>query len=316
MVTLIDFFMLSILLYTSFIVYHDRICFNSKGKHLLELIEQIKSEGRKALIFTGFIETVNYLQDLLMKSGNSAFAITGNVDMEERNRIVEKFSAKSDFEVIIGTDAMGESLNLQAASVEINYEVPWSPVSYIQRVGRIWRLKQEQKELYIHNFLPAFEVEKRVMEVILQKIKIINEEFGEVGLSVFGKELGSVDTLLQQAYSGIEVSNKVDSAFNKSIEIGKDVMDVLNKSMSLPSIVNVEELQRANIINIDSAFAEDDLIRFLGYLKDIGVSSGSYNEKGKGQSTYHVFRNSEYVKVSFSSFILKLVSSALLILFR
>jgi superfamily II DNA/RNA helicase len=33
---------------------------------------------------------------------------------------------------------MGESLNLQAASVEVNYEVPWSPVAYIQRVGRIW----------------------------------------------------------------------------------------------------------------------------------------------------------------------------------
>jgi len=271
---------------------------DSKGKYLLQLIKEVAETGKKALIFTGFIETVNYLKDLLKENGYEPLEITGAIDMEERNRIVERFTDKEQNKVIIGTDAMGESLNLQAASVEINYEVPWSPVSYIQRVGRIWRLKQENKELYIHNFLPAFEVEKKVMEVILQKIKTINEEFGEVGLSVFGREMGSVDTLLQQAYAGVEVTQKMETAFNKSIEIGKEVMDVLNKSMSLPSVVNVEELQRANIINIDNAFSEDDMRRFLRYMKDAGVASGVYPEKEKGQSTYHVCKDREYIKVS------------------
>lgn len=271
---------------------------DSKGKYLLQLIEETMKTGRKALIFTGFIETVNYLRELLKEKGYAPVEITGAVDMDERNRIVERFTGKENCRVIIGTDAMGESLNLQAASVEINYEVPWGPVSYIQRVGRIWRLKQEHKELYIYNFLPAFEIEKRVMEVILQKIKTINEEFGEVGLSVFGRELGSVDTLLQQAYAGAEVDTKMETAFNKSIEIGKEVMDVLNKSMSLPSVVNVEELQRANIIDIDNAFSEEDMRRFLNYLKDAEVASGVYPEKEKGQSTYHVCRGSEYIKVS------------------
>jgi superfamily II DNA or RNA helicase len=285
----------------SLIVSNDPV--DSKGKHLLELLRNLTSSGKKALIFTGFIETVTYLKALLEKNGYSPVEIiSGAVDMEERNRIVEKFSTKPEFKVIIGTDAMGESLNLQAASVEINYEVPWSPVAYIQRVGRIWRLKQAEKHLYIQNFMPAFEIERRVMEVILQKIKIINEEFGEVGLSVFGRELGSVDMLLQQAYAGVEVKAKVENAFGKSVEIGNEVMGVLNKSMSLPSVVNIEELQRANIVNLDNAFSEDDMRRFLIYLKDAGVASGAYPEKNKTQSTYHVFKNKDYIKVETLSF--------------
>jgi hypothetical protein len=136
------------------------------------------------------------------------------------------------------------------------------------------------------------------MEVILQKIKTINQEFGEVGLSVFGRELGSIDTLLQQAYAGEEINVKVDNAFSKSVITGKEVMEVLKKSMSLPSVVNVEELQRANIININSSFSEEDMRRFLRYLKDVGVASGVLPDKEKSQSTYHVCKKQAYVKVN------------------
>lgn len=272
---------------------------DSKGRRLLQIIKDVTAENRKMLIFTGFIETVNYLKEILATNGYDPIeTITGGVDMEERNRIVKKLSDNPKFKVVIGTDAMGESLNLQAASVEINYEVPWSPVSYIQRVGRIWRLKQQQKDLYIHNFLPAFKIERRVMEVVLQKIKTINEEFGEVGLSVFGRELGSVDSLLRDAYAGQEVDTKIGNAFDKSVEIGKQVMEVLNKSMSLPSVVNIGELQRANIVNIDETFSEDDMRRFLNYLKDAGVASGVFPEEKKRQSTYHICHNGTFTKVS------------------
>ena len=270
---------------------------DSKGKYLLGLLEKIKEEGRKCLIYTGFLETVDYLRELLEKEGYNPLEITGRVSMDERNRIVEKFSDDEINRVIIGTDAMGESLNLQAASVEVNYEVPWSPVSYIQRVGRIWRFGQKSHELFIHNFLPAFKVERRVMEVILEKIKIINEEFGEVGLSVFGEKLGSIDKLVKKAYSGEDVDEHVEDAFSKSVEIGKEVMEVLRNSMELPKVVNVEELQRNNIIDLDDAFSEEDLRRFLDYLRDAGVAVGVFPDEENGKSTYHIKLEGEYIRV-------------------
>ncbi|MBA7493008.1 ATP-dependent RNA helicase DbpA [subsurface metagenome] len=271
---------------------------DSKGRYLLSLMmKKVKGEQRKCLIYTGFIETVDYLRELLKKEGYNPLEITGRVSMDDRNRIVKKFFEEETNKVIIGTDAMGESLNLQIASVEINYEVPWSPVSYIQRVGRIWRYGQKNHELFIHNFLPAFKVERRVMEVILEKIRTINREFGDVGLSVFGEELGSIDNLVKKAYSGENIDDHIEDAFKKSVEIGKDVMDVLRKSMELPKVVNVEELKRNNIIDLDDAFSENDLRRFLDYLKDSGIASGVFPDDDKGKNTYLIKFLDEYVRV-------------------
>ncbi|MBN1683206.1 DEAD/DEAH box helicase family protein [Candidatus Bathyarchaeota archaeon] len=270
---------------------------DSKGQDLLNLLDDAISKGRKCLIFTGFIETVEYLKELLNERGYNPLEITGRVSMEERNRIVEQITKEDQYKIIIGTDAMGESLNLQAASVEINYEVPWSPVSYIQRVGRIWRFGQKHHDLYIYNYLPAFDVERRVMEVMLEKIKTINYEFGEIGLSVFGQELGKVETIVKEAYEGKDIQEKLEEAYRKSLEIGREVVEVLRTSMELPKVVNVEELQRTNRINLDDTITEKDLRRFLQYLKDSELASGEFPENEDEPSTYHVHITGGYIRV-------------------
>jgi len=284
---------------------------DSKGQHILKMLKEIHSRGEKTLIYTNFIETVNYLKELLEDHGYKPLLITGNVPMNERNQIVERLTKEPRYTILIGTDAMGESLNLQAASVEINYDVPWSPVSYIQRVGRIWRLGQKKKHLYIHNFLPAFDVERKVMEVMLQKIKTINEEFGEVGLSVYGRELGSIDDLVKRAYGGEDIEQTVEDAYKKTREIGQQILQVLNRSMTLPQVVNVEELERTNAISLRDTFSERELRAFLGYLREIGLGSGRLPEKEYEESTYHVKTGDEWIRVQALSLHDKGVRSAI-----
>lgn len=274
----------------------DKDPLDSKGKYLLNLLENSLKGNKKCLIYTGFIATLEYLRKILEKEGYKILEISGRVSMDDRNGIIERFTENENLNIIIGTDAMGESLNLQAASVEINYEVPWSPVSYIQRVGRIWRLGQKEKELYIHNFLPQFEVERRVMEVILEKIQRIKEDFGEIGLSVFGEELGSIDKLVQTAYSK-DIKEQVDRAEEKSLVFGQEIIEQIMGSMELPKVVNVEDLQRNNLINIDDSFSEEDLLKFLEQLKDAGVASGSFSDDKKKESTYYVRGEKEYTQV-------------------
>ncbi|MEM4213850.1 MAG: helicase-related protein [Candidatus Methanomethylicaceae archaeon] len=247
-------------------------------------------KARKIIIFTSFRETVEYLKELLKEF--RPLEITGSTDMEDRKKIVDEFSSKPEHRVLIGTDAMGESLNLQAASVEINYEVPWSPVAYIQRVGRIWRLKQEHKVLQIRNFLPPFPVEKRVMEVMLEKIRRINGEFGEIGLSVFGRELGPAEKILREAYSeASKAGERVESAFRNAVTASREIVEILNKSMSLPRVVNVEHLQKDGMVEISEVVTEEDLKNFLRHLKDAGAGFGAFPER------YFVRLGNEFVRV-------------------
>ncbi len=274
---------------------------DSKGLYFLKNIENWMADGRKCLVFTGFLETVDYLNEILEGKGYCLGEITSRVSMDERKRIVKKLTNDDNPRIIIGTDAMSESLNLQAASVEINYEVPWSPVAYIQRVGRIWRLKQKEKTLYIHNFLPTFKVERRVLEVVLEKIKTINDEFGEIGLSVFSRELGSVEEMVRREHEGEDVKKRVEDAFRESQRVSRRVIDVLNKSMTLPRVVNLEELQKSAHINLDDTFTEGDLISFLEFLKFTGYASGYLPESDTGLSSYHVNCDGEYIPVKRAS---------------
>jgi SNF2 family DNA or RNA helicase len=267
---------------------------DSKGRYILDNIEEWIKGQQRCLIFTGFLETVDYLCEILEKY--VPLEITSRVTLDERKRTVKKLT-RGETRIIIGTDAMSESLNLQAASVEINYEVPWSPVSYIQRVGRIWRLGQKTKQLFIHNFLPAFKVERRVLEVVLEKVRTINDEFGEIGLSVFTRELGSVEDMVKREQKGEDISQHVEEALRKTRYVSEKVLDVLNESMTLPRVVNLEELQKEAHIFFEDTFTEKDLLQFLEYLKDSGYASGNLPSSESEQSTYFVNSDGEYIPV-------------------
>ena len=56
----------------------------------------------------------------------------------------EAFTHDPDVRVLVATDAAGEGLNLQAAHLMINYDLPWNPNRIEQRFGRIHRIGQKQ----------------------------------------------------------------------------------------------------------------------------------------------------------------------------
>lgn len=70
-----------------------------------------------------------------------------------------------------------EGLNLQFAHVVINYDLPWNPMRLEQRIGRVDRIGQT-KLVRAYNFVFENSIESRVMEVIEEKLAIINKETG------------------------------------------------------------------------------------------------------------------------------------------
>ena len=68
--------------------------------------------------------------------------IHGGVRRSERRRITEEFTHNRDCHVLLATDAAGEGLNLQAAHLMVNYDLPWNPNRIEQRFGRIHRIGQ------------------------------------------------------------------------------------------------------------------------------------------------------------------------------
>lgn len=71
--------------------------------------------------------------------------------------------------VVFCSDAASEGLNLQAARIIINIDVPWNPARLEQRIGRIARLGQEADTVVIYNLWYPNSVEARMYGRLLQR---------------------------------------------------------------------------------------------------------------------------------------------------
>src|SRR5690606_20990338 len=72
------------------------------------------------------------------------FAIHGGVRRAERRALTEEFTKNPESRVLLATDAAGEGLNLQAAHLVVNYDLPWNPNRIEQRFGRVHRIGQTE----------------------------------------------------------------------------------------------------------------------------------------------------------------------------
>ena len=101
---------------------------DAKVEPLLNEIDAILSEDRtqKVIIFTEFVATQTYLQELLVNRGYTITILNGGMSIDERNAAMQEFRTSTS--IFISTDAGGEGLNLQFANIIINYDLPWNPM--------------------------------------------------------------------------------------------------------------------------------------------------------------------------------------------
>lgn len=109
------------------------------------LLKDEHGAPRKLIIFTEHRDTLNYLTDQICNQlgrDDTVLTIHGGTSRQNRRQVREQFTHESHRQVLIATDAAGEGLNLQAAHLMINYDLPWNPNRLEQRFGRIHRIGQ------------------------------------------------------------------------------------------------------------------------------------------------------------------------------
>lgn len=99
--------------------------------------------------------------------------------------LIDEFNdPDSELRILIATDALSESYNLhQACKTIIHYELPWSPLRLLQRVGRLTRIKQSSTgkvrfnaDVRVgHVIIPASVEEERINRLV-RRIKILEEQ--------------------------------------------------------------------------------------------------------------------------------------------
>ena len=152
---------------------------DAKATALIDKIYSLRSRGsdenNKVLVFTEFLQTQDYLIRVLTENGLQCEQVNGSMTMEERHHALVHFRDCAD--VLVATDAAGESLNMQFCHVIINYDLPWNPMALEQRIGRVDRIGQKHKVL-AYNMLTNNSVDNRIYNIIVEKLDLIMEELG------------------------------------------------------------------------------------------------------------------------------------------
>lgn len=153
---------------------------DAKVEFLMSKLSELKRTEQnpdlKFLIFTEFTSTQYMLKKVLEeKGGYICDAINGSMDFDQRVNSLKQF--KEGSQILICTDAAGESLNMQFAHIVINYDMPWNPMVLEQRIGRVDRIGQSFEVLALNMMLDN-SVDKRVYEVVETKLSQIMNELG------------------------------------------------------------------------------------------------------------------------------------------
>lgn len=163
----------------------------------------VLEQGEKLVIFTEHKDTLIYLEERLQKSGGYKVAtIHGGKSVDERRQAQWDF-AKPGTQILIGTDAAGEGINLQFCRLLINWDIPWNPNRLEQRMGRIHRYGQKQ-DVLVFNMVASNTKEGKVLERLLTKLDIIREGLGD----------DRVYDVIQDVLEGVKLDAIINSVFN------------------------------------------------------------------------------------------------------
>lgn len=123
----------------------------------MNILDDIRAKGEKAIIFTERRDMQRMLQKVLLERYNLVVSVingesstTSKGNKQSRQSTVDAFQSKNDFNVIVMSQlAAGVGLNVVGANHVIHYSRHWNPAKENQATDRVYRIGQT-KEVFVH----------------------------------------------------------------------------------------------------------------------------------------------------------------------
>ncbi|HEX3552387.1 MAG TPA: DEAD/DEAH box helicase [Thermoanaerobaculia bacterium] len=153
---------------TPYILDSDcRVC--PKLPELKEILgETLAEPGIKVLIFSEWERMLELVRELVQEMEIGHAWHTGSVPVMHRRAEIRRFKDDPDCRLFLSTDSGSVGLNLQAASVVINLDLPWNPARLEQRIARAWR-KHQTRPVRVLHLVTEDSIEHRMIPLLAGK---------------------------------------------------------------------------------------------------------------------------------------------------
>lgn len=150
---------------------------SSKVNGCLELIQTLKQNNKKVLLFSTFASALELIETELQKNSISYLKLTGATKKEDRKMMVDSFQ-NGDVDVfLISLKAGGTGLNLTKAEAVIHFDPWWNVSAQNQATDRAYRIGQHNN-VQIYKMIIKDSIEERML-VLQEKKKQLSDTFIE-----------------------------------------------------------------------------------------------------------------------------------------
>ncbi|WP_127580128.1 DEAD/DEAH box helicase [Paenibacillus koleovorans] len=155
---------------------------SGKLTRLLELVQAVRDEGERCLIFTQYTTMGEILQDVLERQlGERVPFLHGGVPKRQRDRMVDNFQNSSSpgpgGAFVLSLKAGGSGLNLTAANHIFHYDRWWNPAVENQATDRAFRIGQS-RDVQVYKMIALGTLEERIDELMEKKLALTRQIAG------------------------------------------------------------------------------------------------------------------------------------------
>ncbi|RFC50803.1 MAG: Superfamily II DNA or RNA helicase, SNF2 family [Verrucomicrobia bacterium] len=166
--------------------------------------------NHKVVLFAYFKPTLYYLAERLREEGIASLMLTGD-EAGDTQAIVDEFAKPESARILLSSEVGGEGLDLQFASVLVNYDLPWNPMVVEQRIGRIHRIGQKADRIVVINMICAGTVDERIYDRLYSRLDLFRRTLGDLE-AVIGPVINELTRdLLSHRLDPQQQSKRIDS---------------------------------------------------------------------------------------------------------
>ena len=138
-----------------------------KVDELIHILDDFfeESPDRKILIFSEWVRMLDLVAERLDKKRIDYVLHTGSIPQAQRRVHINRFKNDQKCRIFLSSDSGGVGLNLQAASIVVNLDLPWNPAKLEQRIARAWR-KMQRNTVHVVNIIASKSIEEKMLSTL------------------------------------------------------------------------------------------------------------------------------------------------------
>jgi SNF2 family DNA or RNA helicase len=145
---------------------------SSKLARAVELLEDLRESGHRALVFSQFTSHLALVREALAEKGFAQLYLDGSTPAGERARLVKSFQDGTGDVFLISLKAGGQGINLTAADYIVHLDPWWNPAVEDQATDRAHRIGQT-KPVTVYRLIARGTIEEQILSLHKDKRALV-----------------------------------------------------------------------------------------------------------------------------------------------